>query len=594
MKTFSVVIKQFLLISLVVIQTASAFNQKHALRSAVSKASCISTLFDERGLTGASLDYANVSRIHLSNLLSHFPEYQQVLLPLSAYKAGDLELCKYTVFLGVYPMIDLPVAFLSDLSRMKVGSRDSPFMWIGQNIDLLPARVLTSMFSLAYKGTEEIKVVQDGDENGGLSAQYFRNISYRDLDFFRDGVFSGTTFQTSQPLVLVEPISNFNEVLAFAKHNTDSTTTPYITRRNAAYFVADSPFSYYHPQDRSQVIGDVFFDFLDVQKDQGPKKAIVRLEDVHANLPIQTLGTSLKFFEDLLIPYTISLIPVFRDPLLQYNGKMLVKDLPLSSSPDFVRSIHDAIAGGASVAMHGVTHQRDEVANGLRGVSGEDFEFWDATLQTPLAEDSSNWLLDRLKTGYQELEQQGFKTGVWITPHYASSALDSIIFGQVFDWQMGRIPYATGCEVNGFTDLPPLYRFRIGGAAAFEGQKRYLGDIQSKCTESNVFAGQVFQYSIFGDDYGQRLIPENLGPVLPWVPGWDDQMKKGLDRNLVLRDAWSSLFVHPYLLLDADIRDRLQGVIKYATEKGYQFVDLKSYVETERRKRLPTLVLGHE
>ncbi|MEK7691722.1 MAG: DUF2334 domain-containing protein, partial [Bdellovibrionota bacterium] len=434
---------------------------------------CVLILNDDRGVSGRALEFSNGARIHLSNLLAHFPEFQQIVLPIGDYRPGDLQLCGHVIYLAVYPMIELPTAFVRDLSN----SPDSgSFFWMGPNVDLLPARLLVSKFGLSYHGYE-------------AAPPGARTIRYRDMAFTSDGVPTGW--------MRVSPVDA--EILAFAE-------LPYLARRQRAFFVADMPFSYYQANDRSQIVGDALFDFLGAAPNSGPRQALIRIEDFHPNLPSSVIHSALGLMAEAGIPYALSVIPIFRDPLLAFNGFTLTQELPMSQRADFVEAITAAATGtGASVAMHGVTHQLGDLPNGVRGVSGEDFEFWDIGTHAPVASDSALWVLERLRGGYREFERAGLQTSVWITPHYAASALDSYLFGQVFDWQIGRVTYATGCQVKQLSQLPQLYTFGIGGSASSVGQNLYLASIETECSATHFYAGQTFQYPVFGDHFGQRV-----------------------------------------------------------------------------------------
>ena len=44
-------------------------------------------------------------------------------------------------------------------------------------------------------------------------------------------------------------------------------------------------------------------------------------------------------------------------------------------------------AQGVNFVWHGVTHQYNKQPNPASGITGEDFEFWDAVQETPIRED---------------------------------------------------------------------------------------------------------------------------------------------------------------------------------------------------------------
>ena len=122
---------------------------------------------------------------------------------------------------------------------------------------------------------------------------------------------------------------------------------------------------------------------------------------------------------------------------------------------------------------------------------------------------------------------------------------------------------------------------------------RFTSDLQVSFDQSKLPNGQFFPYEIFGDAYGQRIIPENVGNVQTFMNEQVfkvltvDGMIKNLRRNRVLRDAWGSFFVHPFTLeinanegigaFPGDVSE-LERLIHATREYGYEFIDLPSWL----------------
>ena len=106
----------------------------------------------------------------------------------------------------------------------------------------------------------------------------------------------------------------------------------------------------------------------------------------------------------------------------------------------------------------------------------------------------------------------------------------------------------------------------------------------------------MFPYELYGDIYGQRVLPENLGNVEPYLSDQVqfirtvDVMLEDAKRNLVLRDVWASCFYHPFLL-DPTISSANQDITKPKDLErlvsgiqalGYKDINLETYVEAHK------------
>jgi uncharacterized protein YdaL len=120
--------------------------------------------------------------------------------------------------------------------------------------------------------------------------------------------------------------------------------------------------------------------------------------------------------------------------------------------------------------------------------------------------------------------------------------LDYVIFGQVFGWNIGRVIYFSRA----------VWEFRRRSALR---QVRANTCVDLKAQPGLSPNGQFFPYEIFRDAYGQRIIPENLGNLQPFMnhqvlkSRTIDEILASARRNLVLRDAWASVFIHPLMIL---------------------------------------------
>ena len=94
--------RSFLVLSLLLPITAfSADNTK-----------CVSIFYD---LESKSLfSEGRLNAINLQNLLGHFPQYQQYIVPISWYKKNDINRCQASIYLSTNADAELPKVFLED------------------------------------------------------------------------------------------------------------------------------------------------------------------------------------------------------------------------------------------------------------------------------------------------------------------------------------------------------------------------------------------------------------------------------------------------------------------------------------------------
>ncbi len=304
-----------------------------------------------------------------------------------------------------------------------------------------------------------------------------------------------------------------------------------------------------------------------------------RLEDVHSRVPASLVLRAGEIARELSIPMQVALIPVFTDPFVAY-GPIFESWLPLDRDTEFLKTIRDLKAKGASFIWHGVTHQLNDHKN-PSGAAGDDWEFWDAVTNSPVKDDSVAWVLQRLNSGYTALKNSGVEIQVWEVPHYQASVLDYFIFGRVFSWNIGRISYRP-FSASGLPERASDLLFERTGAGGHLKRESALKNLRVQT--HGYSAGQFFPFPIFQDAYGQRVFPENLGYVeLP--QGGEtklrtvDDILRDAKRNLVLRDVWGSFFFHPFILNQPGGENELRRLLSSMKAMGYRFIDLKEFTK---------------
>jgi uncharacterized protein YdaL len=549
------------------------------------RADCVNVLYDDVG-TG---DHASINAIFLANLLGHWPQYEVRVKPVFNYVSGETESCKATVYLGTSTNTQVPSAFLSDFFTTK-----HRVAWVGFGAQKLDPAEFGKSFGFRVAG--ELGVSGDKTAEPG----FYQTVSYKASTFTKGlykepggaqvAAFAAEDFEPMQGR-----LDSAGAVLAELIHNKTGDKKPYILRRENRFVVGDIPFSYIHTADRYFVFADLLFDILDEKPHRDRKLAFIRLEDIHNRFATDLLASTFQSLRDLNTPISIAYIPLFADP----QNAMGFGNIKTPEPPTEGSALQEMVDGlgtdrNNTVIWHGVTHQFGSGKNPFSGASGDDYEFWDANHQRPVSGDSPQYVLDRLKVGLQAIEGS-YKVSprFWITPHYQCSALDNVVFGKVFPWVVGRVAYYPTSRPRDFTLPATSQSAALNWPAVSKDRLEQLkgSDWQGIDRASRDGLLQIFPYEIYRDIYGQRIIPETLdylslgqnqGSTVREVP----QILADAQRNLVVRDYWASLYVHPFLFNikseggGGEFRGdttRLKNLISGLRGLGYQFTSLPEF-----------------
>ena len=512
-------------------------------------AECVQVYYDAVPGAATPYTYGRVHAQHLQNLLGHFPDLSQIVIPIERYEKGQLDRCRASFYLGTYFDNAVPAAFLEDFASAR-----RRVLWAGYNLWKLRPETLERLWEVRYAGLSKLDEAKR-DESGRPT--FFRFYDYRGQTFEKYGDFDRKDpgrFNAAFEIVLLEPASEKARanVVSWARHNGDpERRVPYVVARGGRWFVGDSPFSFIHESDRYLIFADLLFDVLGEpprRKPTAKKPALFRIEDVSATTPMWQLYGLVDLLERERVPFSVAMIPIWTDALdvTKSRRRFALAD----GEPGFKDFLSYAASRRASFIFHGVTHQYGRRRNPFSGVSGDDFEFWDRAGNRPIRGDEPERIEARLSLGLEILRGAGIRPVAWMCPHYQASGSDYRLFARRFKWNVGRVIYFPGPS------------------------------------------GQFYPYEIFGDVYGQRLVPENVGNVQPFMNEQVlhsvtiDDMIAIVRRNSVLRDAWASFFVHPSMLEPAakggvasvpGDTAPLERLIAAAKQSGYEFVDLASW-----------------
>jgi len=427
---------------------------------------------------------AYISARYISNLLGHFKLDNTSIISMPDYERGTEGRYDY-VFIVSEEITPLPSpALVKDLRKRK-----NDIIWINLHIDdLLKASGpgLGIAFDRLMKGSDW-------------------KVSFKGQDYAKEDK-SLNVIRIKYPKSV--------KVYAWAK-DAQGRSFPYFLRSKNLWYVADSPFSYFQEGSAFLVLADLLHDIL---KENHPQshKALIRIEDVNPESRPESLIKIADYLHGEKAPFQVSLIPIYKDPDNQ-------KEVYLVNNPDLLKALKYAVSKGAAIVMHGVTHQ-------YRGVSGDDYEFWDSISGKPIIHESRTWLSNRIKMGIAECFRNGLYPLAWETPHYSASQNDYKTIRKNFDTFYDQVMVA---EVDG-TQQPFPYPARL-------------------------------------KDLDVKIIPENLGYVPIERPD-TTLIIQAARKMLNVRDGMASFYFHPFVPIDY-----LKRIVKSMKAMGWEFVSIKDF-----------------
>jgi len=441
----------------------------------------------------------------LADLLGHF-DIPSEIRQIDGYTSGDIDAHRVTFYIGSVWDKSLSQEFLTD-----VITTDSRVVWINYNL-----------WRLGWSGYQ-----------GAFESRFGFNYDQTTLTGnFNKVAYSGRNFTRSQDdftqVAVLDPGLNFT----IGSITNGNRNHPYIIRSGDFFFVADNPLTQHAEDSDYLVFGEALHEMVGVPHSVG-HKALVRIEDVNPSDDPAAIRAIADYLYSQNVPFSIGVTPRFADPLGAWGPP---GNIDLADRPALVSALNYAVSKGATIIMHGYTHQYDSIANPTNGVTGVDCEFYLEHLDTfgnivfggAVPEDSAAWAQGRVDSSAALFAQAGLpRPGIWETPHYLASDVDYQVFSD---------------------DFGILYER---------------------------FANTHFPYVINRTVYGSRLIPENLGYLSPGIITPQTIINRA-DRYLAIRDGVASFFFHP----EVDI-SLLQSTVSGIKAKGFTFVDVNSLTATD-------------
>jgi len=360
-----------------------------------------------------------------------------------------------------------------------------PVLWLGYGLDQLPVDVAATYgFSPGYVSQEDVpnRVEYHGQRYEAKLYDYHQ-------------------IRVASPSVEV-----------FSTYSGGQAPVPYILRGSNIWYVNGLPtLSGDHPVSQLDapvlIFADALHDFFDTSIIES-RKALIRLEDVSVHVDPARLIEIVDYLHSQQVPFAVGVIPAQR-----FADRSIAT---LEERPKFVKALRYAQDHGGAIVLHGYHHTFG---------SGEDFEFWDAENNAPVADENWDMYAYKVEDGIRILRNNGIEPRLWETPHYTASPLAFEVFSHYFSHAIenrhpvGWLPYPTG-----------------------------------------------------PDEYGQMLIPETIG-YINTAEGWtvDAQLERA---NLlrIVRDSWAVGFYHPASIPQSELESLVTGL----RQQDYAFTDLRT------------------
>ncbi len=262
---------------------------------------------------------------------------------------------------------------------------------------------------------------------------------------------------------------------------------PYAIHSGNLWYFSDPPLQTFAPDGCYLVLCDQLHAFLGVSHPE-ERKVLLRIADVNPLTDPDAVRNLSGLLRTEEVPFAIAITPVYRDPARGVEE-------PLSAKRRLVGILREAQTAGAAVIAEGYTHQSF-------GRTGEDAEWWDVKRDLPLASRSAVETRRRVKKSVAELLKCGLVPVAWTTPKGRAGAGDYAVFAEHF---------STACERRQPTETAR--------------------------------EPQVFPFLIRSDNYGQRILPDNL-PSL----GKEGKVERVLEQvhpQSLVPDPWVTVNISP-------------------------------------------------
>jgi uncharacterized protein YdaL len=262
----------------------------------------------------------------------------------------------------------------------------------------------------------------------------------------------------------------------------------------------------------SPLFCDLLLDFYGVTN-AGDAEICVRIDGYHCHQDHLEFRHLVDYMHEQGLPFTVGVIPAFWNP----DTKKVEE---LDTQPEFVAALRYAQQNGGSLILEGYADAR-------QAPTGQDEEFWDAAQDRPYADDSPEYVRERVQQAVREMLGKGLFPVGWETPFNSASRTG---YAEI------AAHFSTGVE-----------RTQLSDSTALEN-----------------FAGPA----VTADDFGRIIVPENLGTV-NGDKGALVQLRDTSDLLTQLRGTVSTMTFPAYLT-----EDKLKQAVGLLEHYKKPFVDL--------------------
>jgi len=472
----------------------------------------------------------DIYSLHLQNLLSHF-KMPVTRKPFASYAAGDLGKYKATFYVGaVWNQTPLPATFRTDLDNTT-----NTFVWMGVNLWRYAWDLNTYASRPEFEARYGFKLLEH-------SFDTHARVDYKNQQLVKDQF---------DPALSRLQVTDPSKVTVYGQcFDSSGNPWPYITRSGKFWVVPDMPMISTQFRNRSLVFADVLHDILGVSRT--PRhRAVLRIEDISPDIPVSYLQALRAVLTDLKIPFTISLVPQYRDWNGYYNDGEPFFTTIAANTP-FVEEIKKLVAIGGQITQHGTTHQIDGIYNPYNGVTADDYEFYRVTADTAgnltlvgaLPGQTATNVRSRVLTGQRQIKNAGLSPVGWLTPHYLATPVAYQEFARIYPFALDR------------------------------------GIFFANDSTGKTQAVELNSPFVYRDTYGLKRVPETIGYIDPW--GWYELQPPSLPPDLieraralkVVRDSWAGCYFHWYINPEY-LRELVNGI----KALGFTFVPVNGNLD---------------
>ena len=259
------------------------------------------------------------------------------------------------------------------------------------------------------------------------------------------------------PVQMMEPTSQTTVILSVLTMSlTETNARPVCLKSGAVTFYNALPTS----TAAAPIFGDVLLDFYGVANPPGNLVGI-RIDGYHCRQDHLEFRHLVDYLHEHAIPFSVGVIPAYFDP----ENKKQKEILDLDSQPEFVAALRYAQANGGRLVLQGFVNSR-------KAATGQEPEFWDASLDRPYADDSAEDVRLRVLQGARQMLKKNLFPLAWQTPLNSASRTDYAEIASHFSTAVERVQLSDATGLENF-------------AASTMGV----------------------------DDFGRTIIPENLGVI---------------------------------------------------------------------------------